>query len=151
MEKIDTIVLARKEMDTKDGKRKFNVYFAYRQELVDGEYTDILTPGTDKDGNPTMKAKPIKVKLSQDFEKKLEGMNLTFPLLMKLDEEKRITNRDNKVVRSFYVTVDSDKDTKQARLDKYGKRHLLLVIRDADDIREKPLVSYSLSDLDDFE
>ena len=152
MDKIDTIVLARKEVSTKDNTRKFFAYFAYRQEQSpEGELQDILTPMLDKDGKQVFKARPIKVRLSQDFEKKLESMNLMFPLLMRLDEEKRMTNRDGKVVLTFYVTVDSDKETKQPRVDKYGKRHLLLVIRDADDIREKPLASYSLEDLDNFE
>lgn len=152
MEKIDTIVLATKDMPTKDGKDTFPVYFAYRQEKTpSGEYQDVLTSIQDKDGKQTFKARPIKVKLSQDFQKKLESTNLMFPLMMRLDENKRMTNREGKVVRTFYVTVDSDKDTKQPRLDKYGKKHLLLVIRDADDIREKPLASYSLEDLDDFE
>ena len=150
--KIDTIVLARKEMENKNNKTKFWVYFAYRQEQdKEGNFQDILTPMTDSENKPIFKARPIKVKLSQDFEKKLESMNLMFPLMMKLDEEKRITNRDGKVVRSFYITVDSDRETKQPRVDKYGKKHLLLVIRDADDIREKPLASYSLEDLDNFE
>lgn len=152
MDKIDTIVLARKEVPTKDNTRKFWAYFAYRQEKGgNGEYQDVLSSVQDKEGKQVFKARPIKVRLSQDFEKKLESMNLIFPLMMRLDETKRMTNRDGKVVRTFYVTVDSDKDTKQPRVDKYGKQHLLLVIRDADDIREKPLASYSLEDLDTFE
>lgn len=152
MEKIDTIVLAKKDMETKDKKSTFPVYFAYRQEKgTNDEYHDVLTPMVDSEGKPIFKARPIKVKLSQDFEKKLEGMNIMFPLLMRLDEEKRIKNRDGKVVRTFFITVDSDKETKQPRLDKYGKKHLLLVIRDAEDIREKPLSSYSLEDIDNFE
>ena len=100
--KIDTIVLATKEMKTKDGKSTFPVYFAYRQEKTpNGEYQDVLTSMTDKDGKQIFKARPIKVRLSQDFEKKLESTNMAFPLLMRLDENKRMTNRDGKVVRTF--------------------------------------------------
>lgn len=145
------IVLATKEQTTGDGKRKFNVYFAYRQELVDGAYTDVLTPMQDKDGSPIFKAKPIKVRLSEEFEKKLLDMNLQFPLMMTLNPDKRIKNKEGKTVSSFFVTVDTDKDTKQPRLDKYGKKHLVLILRDAEDIKEKPHTEYSLDDLDDFE
>ena len=152
MDKIDTIVLARKEIESKDKKEKFYAYFAYRQEKgADGELQDVLTPLVDKEGKSMLKARPIKVKLSQDFVKKIESMNINFPLIMRLDENKKITNRDGKLVPSFYITVDTIKETKQPRVDKYGKRHLLLVIRDAEDIREKPLTSYALEDLDAFE
>ena len=49
---------------------------------------------------------------------------------------------------SFYVTVDKDKD-KKARKDKYGRKHLILIIRDAE-FKEMPRKSYSLEDLDSF-
>lgn len=149
--KLNVIVLAMK-MQEVEGGRKFPVYFAYRQELgEDGTYHDQLTPMTDEKGSPIFKAKPIKVRLSEDFEKKLQDSELTFPLMMDLDSESRIKNKDGKSVSSFFVTVDTDRETKQPRLDKYGKKHLVMIIRDAQNIREKPMTSYSLDDLDDFE
>lgn len=144
------IVLATKEQESKDGG-KFNVYFAYRQQLVDNEYTDVVTPYTKEDGTLDYKAKPIKVRLSQAFEEKLKETKLSFPLLMTLDESVRVKNEKGQYVSGHFITVDTDKKTKQPRLDKYGKRHLVLVIRDAQDIKEKPRATYSFDDLDDFE
>lgn len=154
MEKVqDTksvVVLATKEVKNASGGT-FNVYFAYRQELVDGEYKDVMTPITTSDGKLDYISKPIKVRLSQEFEKKLKATKLSFPLLLTLDSEKHIKNQQGQQVSSYFVTVDTVKETKQPRLDKYGKKHLVLVIRDAEDIKEKPHTSYSLEDLDDFE
>ena len=76
---------------------------------------------------------------------------MSYPLMMELDPDLRVKNKDGKYVSSFFVTVDTNKDTKQPRVDKYGKKHLVMIIRDAVNIREKPMTSYSLDDLDDFE
>lgn len=150
MENKQVVVLATKVVETED-KRKFNVYFAYRQELVDGEWKDKLTPYTDEKGQPAFKARPIKAHLSEDFVKKIEKMDVQFPLLVTLNPDKKVKNSDGKSVNAFFVTVDTDKTTKKPRLDKHGKQHLILVIRDADEIVNKPRTEYSLDDLDDFE
>ena len=147
---VNIIALATKEVETEDG-RKFTAYFAYRQEIVNGECVDKLTPYVKEDGTPEFKARPIKVRISEDFAKKLEGLDMQFPLLMRLDPNMYVKNSEGKRVSSFFVTVDTDKKTKQPKLDKNGKRHLILVIRDAVAIWEKPRTSYSLDDLDDFE
>ena len=149
MAQIDTIVLATKDVKAENG-RVFPVYFAYRQEKDEnGEYTDILTPYTGEDGSPQFKAKPIKVKLTEDFEKKLKDSKLEFPLMMRLDDTLKV-NVDGKAKSSYFVTLDTERDTRKPRLDKYGRQHLILVIRDAVDIREKPRTSYSLEDVDEF-
>ena len=130
-----------------DNGAKFPVFYGYRQQQdKEGNISDVLTPITDKDGHPQMRAIPIKVKLSETFMKKVE--NATFPLLVTLDNERKVVF-NNEEKDSFYVTVDKDKD-KKARKDKYGKKHLILIIRDAE-YQELPRKSYSLDDLDSFE
>lgn len=130
-----------------DNGSKFMVYYGYRQQQdQEGNISDVLTPITDKDGKPAMKAIPIKVKLSEDFTKKVE--KAIFPLLLTLNSDKKVSlNGEEK--DSFYITVDKDKD-KKPRLDKYGKKHLILIVRDADFI-EMPRKSFTFDDLDSFE
>ena len=132
---------------TNDNGAKFMVFYGYRQQQdSEGNISDVLTPGVDSEGKPTMKAMPIKVKLAESFIKKVE--QAAFPLLLTLDDSKKVSiNGEEK--DSFYVTVDKDKD-KKARKDKYGKKHLILIVRDADFV-EMPRKSYSLDDLDSFE
>ena len=139
-------ILCNAEVANSNGA-KFTVFYGYRQEQnKDGTYSDVLTPVIDKEGKPAMKAIPIKVRLSEDFNKKVE--KLTFPLLLTLDTDKKVTI-DGQEKDSYYVTVDKDKD-KKARKDKYGKKHLILIVRDAE-YQELPRKSYSLDDLDSFE
>lgn len=139
-------ILCNAEVSNDNGS-KFTVYYGYRQQQdKDGNISDVVTPTTDKDGKPAMKAIPIKVKLAEGFIKKVE--KATFPLLLTLDTERKVT-MNNEQKDSFYITVDKDKD-KKARKDKYGKKHLILIIRDAE-YTEMPRKSYSLDDLDTFE
>lgn len=139
-------ILCNAEVANENGA-KFMVYYGYRQQQdKEGNITDVLTPITDEKGAPTMKAIPIKVKLSEDFVKKTK--DLSFPLLLTLDTDRKV-KLGNEERDSFYVAVDKDKD-KKARKDKYGKKHLILIIRDAE-IKEMPRKSYSLDDLDSFE
>lgn len=139
-------ILCNSEVTNNNGA-KFTVFYGYRQqEDKDGNISDVLTPITDKDGKPAMKAIPIKVKLSEAFNNKVKDS--TFPLLLTLDDEKKVSiNGEEK--DSFYVAVDKDKE-KKARKDKYGKKHLILIVRDAE-YKEVPRKSYSLDDLDSFE
>lgn len=139
-------ILCKSEIVNDNGS-KFPVFYGYRQQQdKDGNISDVVTPTTDSEGNPAMKALPIKVKLSEDFIKKTE--KVSFPLLLTLDSDKKVLiNKEEK--DSFYVTIDKDKD-KKPRKDKYGKKHLILIIRDAE-YQEMPRKSYSLEDLDSFE
>ena len=97
-----------------------------------------------------MIAKPIKVYLSQDFEIKVKSLKLSYPLLLTLDRTMLIRNQDGKLVPSYYVQKDYDRKEKKVRLDKYNKEHLVLVIRDAVEIVEKPREVFTLDDLDNF-
>lgn len=138
-------ILCNAEVTNSNGA-KFNVYYGYRQqEDKEGNISDVLTPMQDSEGKPIMRAIPIKVKLAESFIKKVE--KASFPLLLTLDEDKKV-DINGVESDSFYVTVDKDKD-KKARKDKYGRKHLILIIRDAD-FKEMPRKSYSLEDLDSF-
>ena len=157
MEEIRYFLLCGAEKEGTDIKGKtvkFMTYFGYRQQDTgDGTGTqleDILTPVTDENGNPAMKAISIKVSLSPLFKLKLETCGLRLPVYISLKKE-RIQGKDGKLVNSYFVTPDLDKDTKKPRLDKYGKRHLVLVINDATILAEKQRDEYDLDDIESFE
>lgn len=138
-------ILCNAEVTNSNGA-KFDVYYGYRQQQdKEGNISDVLTPMQDSEGKPIMRAIPIKVKLAESFIKKVE--KASFPLLLTLDEDKKV-DINGVESDSFYVTVDKDKD-KKARKDKYGRKHLILIIRDAE-FKEMPRKSYSLEDLDSF-
>lgn len=133
-----------------DNGHEFTVYYAYQQEEVevDGEkqYQDVKTSITDPTtGVADMKAVPVNVKLAKDFEKEIIDSGVKFPLLLFLDSESKFEDgRD-----SYYVTIDKDKN-KKARLDKYGKKHLILVVRGGSFI-EAPRKTYDITDIATFQ
>lgn len=133
-----------------DNGHEFTVYYAYQQEEVevDGEkqYQDVKTSITDPTTGVTdMKAVPVNVKLAQDFEEEIIDSGVKFPLLLFLDNETKLPDgRD-----SYYVTIDKTKD-KKARIDKYGKKHLILVVRHGEFI-EAPRKTYDIEDIATFQ
>lgn len=140
-------MLCSKDMKGSNG-HPFTVYYAYQQQAieVDGvvQYEDIKTPITLADGTTDMKAIPVNVKLSQDFMKEINDSEVKFPLLLFLDSEIKIDGKD-----SYYVTIDKTKE-KTPRLDKYGKKHLILVVRHGEFI-EAPRKSYDIDDIATFQ
>ena len=62
---------------------------------------------------------------------------------MTLDDTIKINGND-----SFFLTMDKDID-KKPRLDKYGKKHLVLVVREWKSIEEAPTTSYRFDDLEE--
>lgn len=133
-----------------DNGHEFPIYYAYQQEevVIDGEkqYQDVKTAITNPVTNVTdMKSVPVNVKLAQDFEEEIIDSNVKFPLLLFLDSELKLDDgRD-----SYYVTIDKTKD-KVARLDKYGKKHLILVVRHGEFI-EAPRKNYDITDIATFQ
>lgn len=133
-----------------DNGHEFTVYYAYQQEevVVDGEkqYQDVKTSITDPTtGVADMKAVPVNVKLAQDFEEEIIDSGVKFPLLLFLDSEFKLQDgRD-----SYYVTIDKDKN-KKARLDKYGKKHLILVVRGGSFIKA-PRKTFDITDIATFQ
>ena len=140
-------MLCSKEMKSDNG-HPFTVYYGYQQQeiKVDGEthYEDVKLAVTLEDGTTTMKAVPVNVKLAQDFEKEIIDSGVKFPLLLFLDSEVKIEDKD-----SYYVTIDKTKD-KAPRLDKYGKKHLILVVRHGEFI-EAPRKTYDIGDIATFQ
>lgn len=140
----------------KDGKpTKFMSYFGYRQNMSTDEegdmvFEDVLTPIMAEDGDPDMKALSIKVSMSDEFKLKVKTCNLNLPIILKLDKSKRIIQK-GKSVSAYFVTPDIDKETKLPRLDKYGCKHLVCVINDAEIVCEKPRNSYDLDDVETYE
>lgn len=124
---------------------KFTVYYGYRQDKNEkGEFVDRLTTTIGNDGKPVTISKSIKVALTEDFIKKYNDRH--FPLFVTLDMDKK----DKQGHSLAYVTVDKDSN-KNVRKDKNGKKHLILVIKDAEEVIEAPRKSYSLDDVDSFE
>lgn len=138
----ETLLVLSKEV-TKDN-HKFTVYYGYRQDKNEkGEFVDRLTPITDKEGKPAMISKSIKVALTDEFLNK--HSDKAFPLFVTLDMNKK----DKEGKSLAYVTVDKDAN-KKVRKDKNGNKHLILIIRDAEEVIEAPRKSYSLDDVDTF-
>ena len=134
---------------------KFMSYFGYRQNATqdaDGDllFEDVMTPITDEQGNPAMIAKSLKVSMSDAFKLKVKTCNFNLPIIVKLDKSKRVI-QNGKSVSAYFVTPDVDKETKEPRLDKNGKKHLVVVINDAEIVCEKPRSSYDLDDVETFE
>ena len=140
----NVINLCRKEVE-KDNK-KFPVYFAYRQELnTEGEYTDVITPSVNEKGEPVMKARPLKVALADKLRKELEADN-NFPYRMILDSELKLDDGKD----GYYLAIDKDKE-KNVRKDKYGKRHVILVIRKPKSYEPLPREVITFDDVDSIE
>lgn len=144
-----------KKVRTKDG-HTFDAMFAYRQADNNGTMSDVLSPSTDKDGNPTMVARSIRIALTGEAKKKLiaEGK---FPYLLTLEDglsSERGANGShvlNGSTPDFYLTWDKDKDG-VLRLDKNGKKHRIAVISDyRSALHVEPLNTMTLDDIDEFE
>ena len=137
------VMVCKKHISTDDNKEGFDTFFAYRQEKKeDGSMSDILSP-IEKDGVSLMKAKAIKVALSKSAYEKMNS--LSFPVLLTLNDELKVDGKD-----SFYVCINKDKEKKPI-LDKLGKKHHILVIRDYESAVAVERKSVTLSNFDEFE
>ena len=136
----ETILLMTKKITTKEGK-KFDTFYAYRTTLDNnGVRVKRLSA---KNGKPIS----LKVNLVEGAQNRLladiNQKKYTFPVYMTLDDTIKINGND-----SFFLTMDKDID-KKPRLDKYGKKHLVLVVREWKSIEEAPTTSYSFDDLEE--
>ena len=137
------VMLCKKHIITEDNKEGFDTFFAYRQEKKeDGSMVDILSPIEVK-GTSQMKARAIKVALGKSAYEKL--LKFEFPVLVTLNDELKVDGKD-----SFYVCVNKDKDKKPI-LDKLGKKHHILVIREYESAVAVERKSVTLSNFDEFE
>lgn len=139
---IKTMLVLSKKVNVDD--QEFEVYYGYRQDKnKDGEFVDRLTPVVDKEGKPAMISKSIKIALAGEFLDSVKDK--TFPLFVTIDMDK-VDENGRKV---NYVTIDKDSN-KNVRKDKNGNKHLILIIRKAEEVIEAPRKSYSLDDVDTF-
>ena len=139
----ETILLMKKTCTTTDN-RKFDAYYAYRTALnADNERVKLLVPT--KEG--TMKAVSMKVNFVENaidnLKQQLKDDNLTFPLYMTLDDEFKDGDKD-----SYFITIDKEAKTRKPRLDKNGKKHLVLVVRGWTKLEEAPLTKFTFDDLE---
>ena len=137
------LMLCKKKV--KNGNQEFDVTFGYRQTLNEetGEFEDVESTIM-VDGQPKKVAKSVKVALAKDLRKKLDEEN-KYPYRVTLDDELKTANGDD----SYYVTINKDKDGNE-RLDKNGKHHPILVIREIADYEVVPPKSYTLDDIDNI-
>lgn len=137
------VMLCKKHITTDENKEGFDTFFAYRQEKKeDGSMVDILSPIEVK-GTSQMKARAIKVALGKGAYEKLSKFE--FPVLLTLNDELKVDGKD-----SFYVCVNKDKDKKPI-LDKNGKKHHILVVRDYESAVAIERKTITLSNFDEFE
>ena len=137
------VMLCKKHITTDENKEGFDTFFAYRQEKKeDGSMVDILSPIEIK-GTSQMKARAIKVALGKDAYDKL--LKFEFPVLVTLNDELKVDGKD-----SFYVCVNKDKEKKPI-LDKEGKKHHILVIREYESAVAVERKSVTLANFDEFE
>lgn len=139
-----------KAVETKEGK-VFDAYFGYRQQLNEetNKYEDILTPGKDKDGNPIMYAKSIRVALTDVAKKKLVAED-NFPYVLELEDGYQPVAYPEVEKVDFYVTVDKNKNGIE-RLDKNGNKHYIAIISNfRNATHAEPMSSLSLDDLDNL-
>ena len=138
------VMVCKKHITTDDNKEGFDTFFAYRQEKKeDGSLVDVLSP-IEVNGTSQMKARAIKVALSKSAYERLGTM--VFPVLLTLNDELKVDGDKD----SFYVCVNKDKEKKPI-LDKNGKKHHILVIRDYEECVAVERKSVTLANFDEFE
>jgi len=145
-----TIKLCMKKVKAKDTGREFPTFFGYKVDsdkdgnLITREYpTEVVKEDGTKE--TVMKAHSFKLSLSEDIEKELIKDD-NFPYFVTYEDEE--IGADNKPAN--FITWDKDKDGK-FRLDKYGKKHKVLVLRSLVDYDACPRTTIDFEDLDALE
>ena len=143
---IRTIKLCMKPVKDKQNK-EFPSLFGYKvDKQEDGTFKTREYPTVAPDGSTVMKAKSFKVGLGETLAAKLTVDNNQFPYIVTYDDE--VVDKDGKKVN--YIKVDKDKD-KKVRLDKNGRRHAVLVIREVIEFTPCPRTDINFDDIEDFE
>lgn len=141
-EEYSYITLCKKNVKTKEGTT-FPALFAYpAKKNEDGTMSDILVPSTDKDGKSIMVAKSIRVILTGDIKKKLM-LEDKFPYYLEFDEPQED-------YEEYYITIYKDINGKP-RLDKYGKRHPVMIIGSCNKYWKKELERITFDNYDEIQ
>lgn len=135
---VETVVLCMKMVESDN--RKFPVFYGYHQIFnpKKNDFDDVLVPSTNDKGEPTMKPRNFKVVLQEPLKSQLIKEN-KFPYRLSLEPQV-----------DYFITIDKDKD-KKPRLDKYGKKHALLVISTCASYTPLQRKSMTFDDMDDVE
>lgn len=145
-----TIKLCMKMMTAQETKREFPSFFGYKVDpdqegtLQTREYpTEVVKEDGSKD--TVMKAHSFKVSLSEDIEKELKKDN-QFPYFVVYDDE--VVGKDGKPLN--FITWDKEKGGKY-RLDKNGRKHKVLVLRELVTYGACPRTSIDFEELDSLD
>lgn len=133
---INTIKLLTTKVATKDG-RAFVAYFAYPQEMRDGNYHDIVETNS---MFPKGRIRSIRVHIPQQAPilSKIDGQ---IPCYVELQEK-----QTDKGKPYYFITKDKDKNG-LPRKDKNGRTHKILVLNDSDNISKATLAQLTLDDI----
>lgn len=156
------LILCSKIVKDKENK-EFTSYYGYLQTAIPGtnpvEYEDLTVDVAGADGVVTKKSLCTNVKLCNNAEIFVkQHKEFSFPLLITINEGaplldpkgKALLGSNGKPLTQAFTTVDKDKNGK-ARLDKNGKKHLILVINEFESVIEAPRKTYTLDDLGSYE
>ena len=136
--------------ENKATKATFPTYFGYKVDQdAEGNFNtrEYPTVVTKEDGTTEtiMKAKSFKVKPSDEIINAIKADGDNFPYLITYDDE--VLDEEGKKVNYNKV----DKKNGKPRLDKYGRRHAIVVINKAVEIKACPKINISFDDIENFE
>lgn len=118
---------------TLQGKGYTATYYHGNEVTVnpDGTITDKAVPTPT---NPTPHIVSFNVKFVKEAKEQIATNTTPFPLILTLKEG------------DYFITVDKDKDTKKARLDKNGRKHAVIVISAISNLARAPFKPMTLED-----
>ena len=126
---------------TADGSSEFPTYFAYRQEMdkATGQFTTVMVPRQDENGNPTMVAQSFRVVFTDTAKATKAALDLDnkYPYLL-ADLEDGV---------DFTIAVDKDKDGK-TRTDKAGKPRYVIFLKSIKSYAVAPKRSLTFEDVE---
>lgn len=128
----------KKEVETEKGIT-FDTFYGYDCELDNtGEtpvYVERKYPLVNKEGATVMSRKSIHVRFTQECMEKLKQEEIPCVLLLNEDD--------------FFITIDKYKN-KKPRLDKNGKKHLILVVKSFQEQQFVEPTKFTFDDVVDF-
>lgn len=84
--------------------------------------------------NPTPHIVTLNVRFTNTALQTLQDSGVTFPIAITLKED------------DYFITINKDRETKEAKLDKHGNRHAVIVIKSFEKVEKAPLKAMTLED-----